>query len=330
MVDLHRHDEFSTFDGYGKAQELAEIAKSLGHSSFSVSNHGNTNGLVQHYNACKKVGINCIMGVEAYFQPVFNKEQPRYHLCLFVKNLQGYRNLNKLMYAAERQRYYSPIVTFADLEKYSDGIICTTACIQGFVPKAFKEGREDIARKAAVKFKSIFGDDLYFEIQPYAIDDEGSDAQHRVNENMMWLADDLGIKCILTSDSHYGRKDEFDTYLKMHEIGEHTYDIEATYKERYMPTKAELGKRFVEMHEKSGDRHRAKVMLANLEEIEAKVEQNILDQLELDLPKLAGGVDGFEALKRHVQDGLREHGKLHDRKYVDRCKEELRVIKMHG
>ena len=56
-MDLHRHDEYSTFDGFGKASELAKCAKELGHTALGISNHGNTNGLVQHYLGCKEAGI---------------------------------------------------------------------------------------------------------------------------------------------------------------------------------------------------------------------------------------------------------------------------------
>lgn len=331
MVDIHRHGEFSSFDGFGKAKELARHAKELGYTSHSISDHGVTNGWVQHYNACKEVGINCIMGVEAYFQPVWNKEQPRYHLCLFVKNLTGYRNLCKLMSLAEKQRYYKPIVTFADLEKYSEGVICTTACIQGYIPRAVEAGKQELAHKVVEKFKNIYGEDFYIEIQPYRIDHKHT--QENVNERLMWLADDHGVKCILTSDSHFGSKEDFPTYLKMHEVKSSDdaggYDITETYGERYMPTMAELGERFVAMHEVSGDKRRAKVMLANLVEIENKVEQGILDQLQLQLPTVPG--DSMNVLMRLVKDGLREHGKTGaDTAYIQRCQEELRVIKMHG
>lgn len=62
-MDLHRHDECSSFDGFGKAKDLAQLAKRLGHSSLGISNHGNTNSLVQHYLGCKEAGIKPILGV---------------------------------------------------------------------------------------------------------------------------------------------------------------------------------------------------------------------------------------------------------------------------
>ena len=104
-VDLHRHDMFSRFDGFGKPLELAKLAKELGHTALSTSNHGNTNGLVQTYKACKEVGIKPILGVEGYFLPVYKPQDRGYHLCLFAKNLEGYKNLNKIQTEGEKQKY---------------------------------------------------------------------------------------------------------------------------------------------------------------------------------------------------------------------------------
>lgn len=74
MFDLHRHDEYSTFDGFGKAKDLAEIAKEYGYESLSTTNHGNTNGLIQTYIACKEIDLKAILGVEGYFcQSIKNK-----------------------------------------------------------------------------------------------------------------------------------------------------------------------------------------------------------------------------------------------------------------
>ena len=108
MIDLHRHDEYSTFDGFGKPEELAELAKELGHTSLGISNHGNTNGLVKHYYACKENGIKPVMGCEGYFLPVYKPQTRGYHLCLFAKNQEGYTNLNTIQFEGEKIKYYNP------------------------------------------------------------------------------------------------------------------------------------------------------------------------------------------------------------------------------
>ena len=94
FFDLHRHDEFSFFDGFGKPKELAKRAKELGYKALGISNHGNITGLVKHWQACVENEIKPVLGIEVYFQPKFNKKNPErksYHLCLYVKNLQGYK-----------------------------------------------------------------------------------------------------------------------------------------------------------------------------------------------------------------------------------------------
>lgn len=332
MIDLHRHDEFSTFDGFGKAKDLAMIAKELGHTSLGTSNHGNTNGLVQTYMACKEAGIKAVLGVEGYFLPKYKQQTRGYHLCLFAKNLEGYKNINTLQYEGEKQKYYNPIITFDLLEQHHEGVICTSACIAGYLSQCVIKGKKEAAEKYIGKMVDIFGDDFYIEIQPYKVSDEG--LQESVNEELMRLARKFDVKCILTSDSHRGRKDELSTYIKMHQIAGHNIDhIEATYGERYMPTEDEIVNRFVDMHEgffssKKEAKKAAKMMIKNLEEIEAKVEDNMLDGLQLEFPKLEK-CDSKQLLINNVKKGLKSRG-VYNKKYIKRCKEELEVIIHHG
>lgn len=329
--DLHRHDEFSRFDGFGKPSELAKLAKKLGYTSLGTSNHGNTNGLVQTYKACKKEGINPILGVEGYFLPTYKPQERGYHLCLFAKDLKGYRNLNLLQYEGELQKYYNPIWTFKMLEDYHEGLICTTACIASYSSQCILKGKEDQAIKYLKKLKSIFGDDLYAEVQPYKVSDVG--AQEKINTSIIKLASELGIKCILTSDSHRGEKNEFDTYLKMHIMDNHDPDwIEGTYKERYMPAVTEMEKRFCTMHRKdygSKTDNMALEMYRNMEELESKVDPDILGKLELQLPKIGSSDDSWREIVKQVKQGLKKRGK-YTKEYIDRCKQELDVIKKNG
>ena len=332
-MDLHRHDEYSTFDGFGKAKELALLAKELGHTALGLSNHGNTNGLVQHYIACRDVGIKPVMGVEGYFIPRYIPQHRGFHLNLFAKNHKGYRNINEIQYYGEKQKYYNPIWTFEMLEEFNEGIICTSACIASYSAQCIKEGKLEKCEKYLKKMLDIFGEDFYIEIQPYKISEEG--LQERVNVGLIKMAKKLGIKCILTSDSHRGRKEDIDTYLKMHEIAGHDLDhIYETYKERYMPSDEELWKRFVKMHRYdfgvNEARKMASEMIANLEEIENKVEDDIFANLEQTLPKFAKkGESSYKTLVDAVKASMKEKGK-NTPEYIKRVKEELHVIKTLG
>lgn len=331
MFDLHRHDEYSTFDGFGKAKELAELAKSYGYNSLSTTNHGNTNGLIQTYLACKELDMKAILGVEGYFLPTYKEQTRGYHLILIAKNLVGYGNLNRIQFEGEKQKYYNPIWTFDLLEKYHEGLICSSACVAGYLAQCILKEEYEKAEKFLKKMKSIFNDDFYVEIQPYKVSEKGM--QEKVNKEAWKLANKLGIKCILTSDSHRGRKDELDTYIKMHEVAGHDIShIEETYSERYMPLPNEMQKRFFKMHKddfKSEEECKKfiKSMVKALDEIEDKCERDYLDNLELKLPKL--GKDSNAKIKNDIKEGLKKRGKW-NKEYIKRVKEELEVIEYHG
>lgn len=332
FFDLHRHCEYSLFDGFGKPRELVRVAKDLGYKALGISDHGTISGLIQHYQACNDIGIKPVMGCEVYFQPKYDKDNPQrksYHLCLFVKNLQGYKNLCHIMTKANiEQFYYKPIVDLKLLEQYSDGLICTTACIASYTSQAILNGHRDMADKLLDKFKAIFKNDLYVEIQPYKIDDSGT--QQRTDYELMQIAKRKKIKCVLTSDSHFGSKEDFDTYCKMHEIGKTTLDVRKTYSERYMPSEYEIAERFAKIYKKKfkNPMQIAERFIDNMKEIYDKVEDNILDGLQLELPDLHLE-DSKKELQKLVKQGLKDKGKL-NKKYINRCKYELDVINYHG
>lgn len=331
-MDLHRHTQYSLYDGSGTPEQLAKIAKEKGYKFLGISDHGTTSGLVQHYYGCKKHDIKPIMGVECYHTPVWdeeNKTRP-YHLCLFAKNLKGYQNINKIMTEAEEQFYYTAQVSFDILEKYHEGVIATSACLSSYPSKAILANKPQKAVDWLRKMKSIFGSDLYVELQPYKIDNDRT--QEQVNKTLLYMADNVGVKCILTSDSHRGREHDLDSYLKMWEMDSKDSEYaRKTCAERYMPDKGEMFERFIDMHNSDikNVKQRAKEFFHNINDLSEKVEDDILDQIILKMPKFPSKHDTFKLLQKRVQDGLKRRGK-YNKKYIDRAKEELKVIHAQG
>lgn len=337
MFDAHRHDEFSFFDGSGKAIELAQLAKEKGYTALGLTNHGNTSGLIQHYDACKAVGIKPVLGVEAYFLPVYKENKRGFHLCLYAKNLEGYKNINAIQSEGEKQKYYNSIITFEILEKYSEGVICSTACVAGFLAQCIINNKHLQAKKFLKRMLKIFGDDLYIEIQPYKVSEKG--LQERVNVEAIKLAEEFGIKCIFTSDSHRGRKEDLESYIAMHMLKnknpEYVNHIRNTYSARYMPNKDEMQKRFLKMHENDLGIAKCKRIIAeverNMDEFEEKVEGDIIDQLSsvYSLPKFDEEQNSYVLLKSKVKEGLKEKG-IYKKNYIKRALEELKVIKSNN
>lgn len=327
MFDLHRHTEFSLFDGHGKASALAKDAKENGLTALGISDHGTVSGIIQHYFACKEEGIKPILGCECYYQKEYDQDAKTYHLCLFAKNVEGYRNLNKIITIANKEQfYYHARVTWDLLVKYHAGLICSTACIASIFGQRIAVGNIEAAKQELRRFRDLFKDDFYIEIQPYRIDNDST--QQDTNDILLDLAGKLNIQCILTSDSHYGKKEEIDTIIKMHEIAKHTgIDVKQTYGERYMPSYRALEKRFmrscgysIEVKERW-----LKLFSKAAKKLEAKVEDNILENLGDTTPRY-GADDAYSTLCKMVKKGMKKRG-CTSSEYVERVKKELSVIK---
>jgi len=334
MFDLHRHDEFSFYDGSGKARDLAKLAKEKGYTALGLTNHGNTSGNILHYDACKEVGIKPVMGCEGYFLPTYKPQNRGYHLILLAKNIEGYKNLNIIQTLGDEQKYYNPIWTFDILEKYHEGLICCSACVASYSSQCIINGKIDLAKKYLRKMQDIFGDDFYIEIQPYKISEKGM--QEKVNVGLIKLAKELKIKMVLTSDSHRGRKEDIEVYLKMHALKnndpEYLEHVRMTYDERYMPDLNDMRNRFVKMHAEDFGKEECKKMAIkmyhNLEEIENKVSDTIIDDIASmpKLPKFKEGEDAHKLLVEQIKKGMKERGVYNKPEYKQRIKDEMEVV----
>lgn len=131
-------------------------------------------GVVDFYNAAKKAGIKPILGYEAYvaadLHEKTSKDREYAHLLLLAKTQQGYQNLMQLCSIGFlKGYYYKPRIDYDTLEKYSEGLICSSACIGGDLPQMLLQGRMEDARALAVRLKGMFGRDFYIEIQDHGL-----------------------------------------------------------------------------------------------------------------------------------------------------------------
>ena len=221
FTHLHLHTEYSLLDGANKIKALAKKIKEQGMTSVAMTDHGNMFGTIDFYNTMRKEGIKPIIGMEAY---VHNQEElgdksvrQRFHLCLYAKNEVGYRNL---MYLSSRAYidgfYYYPRINWDLLKENSEGVICSSACLQGEVNwhmnlsernvKFGAKGYEE-AKKVALKYKEVFGDDFYLELMRHGIGD-----QHRIDKQIIQLSRETGIKIIATNDTHYTEQQDADAH----------------------------------------------------------------------------------------------------------------------
>ena len=143
FTHLHVHSHYSLLDGLAQIDPLLDKVKALGMDSVAITDHGNMYGAVEFYKKAKARGIKPIIGCEVYVATesrLLKRPQiddTRYHLVLLVRNELGYRNLVKLVTKANLEGfYYKPRIDEELLEKYGDGLVGMTACVQGKISPA--------------------------------------------------------------------------------------------------------------------------------------------------------------------------------------------------
>lgn len=207
FVHLHNHTHYSLLDGANNIKKLVAKAAKLKMPALAITDHGNMFGVLEFYQAAREAGIKPIIGMEAYIAPGSRKDKKgsgrggtksSYHLLLLAKNFTGYRNLMKLSSKAYLEGfYYKPRIDKELLREYHEGLICTSACMNGEV--FIKLGNNDLAgaRHVVEEYLEIFGDDYYLEIQNHQIPEEVG------YEKVYQLAKDMSVPVIATNDVHY-------------------------------------------------------------------------------------------------------------------------------
>ena len=207
FVHLHNHTDYSLLDGAMKIDDMVAKAKSLGMSSIAITDHGNMFGALNFYEKCRENGIKPIVGCEFYMAEGSRKIKTGtefgnkyYHLILLAKDNTGYRNLMKLNSTAYIDGYYyKPRIDFEVLEQHHEGLVCSSACIAGVVPKLIINGKLDEAASMAMRFSDIFGRGNYFlELQDHGIPEEKVS-----NRGLIEISKRTGIPLIATNDIHY-------------------------------------------------------------------------------------------------------------------------------
>ncbi len=215
FVHLHNHTEYSLLDGATHIKDMVRRAAELGMPAVAITDHGVMSGVPELSDACdaveKETGVRVkpIFGCEIYFTPdeeLKREGKPKlYHMVLLAKTNEGYHNLVRLVSESHVDNfYYKPRTTFSMLQKYGKGIIGTSACIAGMVPRMLDARRFDDAVEWARKFASCFEPgDFYIELQDQGVVTDSGMTQNQLNHELVRVAAELGCKTIATNDFHY-------------------------------------------------------------------------------------------------------------------------------
>ena len=349
---LHVHTHYSLFDGIATPQEYVERATDLGMPAVAITDHGSLSGHREMYRTAKEAGIKPILGVEGYMaQDRFDHRDASErehvldmvynHIVILAKNQKGLENLNKLNEIAWTEGFFKkPRIDFEVLEKYSEGLIVTSACPSGIIAKSIETGELAVAKEKIEWFHRVFGDDYYIEVMPHNAPE--------INRTLLELADAYNIKPVVTPDCHHSHSEQkeiqelkliLNTYSNKVEKGA-TYEKSLEYDnlmdrlDYLYGADRQMSFNKFEIHLLSYEEMKAAMeaqgidredIYANSLEIAEKVEDyNIQDHLDL-LP--AQYLKPDEELRSMALEGLAARGFEGNEEYLARLDEELEVIK---
>src|SRR3990170_1792834 len=210
FVHLHNHSEFSLLDGIATVGKIAKRVSELGMTAYALTDHGVMYGVIPFYRAMHEANLKPIIGCEVYMaRRRMNDrdaqiDRESFHLTLLARNLDGYRNLMKLVSIAHCEgMFYKPRTDFETLSAHSDGLICLSGCLNGPVARTFLNEGEAAADALIEKYARLFDGDYYIEIQRHGIADED-----RARAYMIDAAKRKGVKPVATNDCHYIYKED--------------------------------------------------------------------------------------------------------------------------
>jgi DNA polymerase-3 subunit alpha len=349
-VGLHVHTHYSLFDGIATPEEYIDRAVELGMTAIAITDHGTLSGHRELHRIAKAKGIKPILGVEGYMcQDRFDIRDKSErdgdldliynHIVLLAKNKIGLENLNKINEIAWTEGYFKkPRFDFDILEKYSEGIIVTSACPSSVLVKALENNEFAIAKKHIEWFKRVFNDDYYIEVMPHN--------EAEINKQLIQLADEFGVQVVVTPDCHHSSADQkeiqefkllLNTHVKIDK--EHTFDKSKKYTNMMERLDYLYG------HDRQITFNEFDIHLLSYEEMKSAMEAQGIDRPDIYANTLAiaekvgdygiqEGLDLLPVQYKHPDKELRELALeglelrgVNTQEYLDRLDDELKVIK---
>ena len=169
FVHLHVYSSYSILDGFGKPADLVARVKQLGMPAIALTDHGTMFGTLDFYQAATAAGIKPIIGLETYLAPRSmtdrdgSRDAKPFHLVLLAENMQGYHNLLQIATASQLEGfYYHPRIDKAYLSSHSEGLIASSACLSGEIPRAILARDTERAEQALSWYLDVFGREHFY------------------------------------------------------------------------------------------------------------------------------------------------------------------------
>lgn len=324
-------------DGACRIADLLAKAKEYGQSAIAVTDHGNMYAAIEFYLAAKELGIKPIIGCELYVAPRtrFDKETKEdrspFHLTALAKNEAGYKKLIKMVSLASIEGFYSrPRIDKELLKQYAGDLVLMSGCAGGEIARLIRAGHYDEAKKAALWYKELAGEDFYLEIMELGLPELAA-----LNPELIRLSKETGIKLVATNDVHCVNKE--DVYYQDILLCIQTNAFHADANRFKMETREFYYKspdEMIELFKETPEAIRSTVEIAEKCNLEIEIGKLHLPDFSVpegDTPDTFMEKLVWEGVKKRYHETLSPEGKvLLPPEIIDRVKYELYVIEKMG
>jgi DNA polymerase-3 subunit alpha len=220
---VHTHSRYSTNDALPQVKDMVARAVELNQPALGLTDHGNMAGSVELYQSCMKAGIKPFPGSEMYFVPDLaqyrldyankHKKAERYHMGVVAYSEEGYRNLVNLSTLSHQNFFHKPTIEYSLLAQLAEdgrtaGLAVTTGCYFGYAIQSLIHRGPEATTSYLATLNSWFPDSVYVEIQNHNIEHDTDLTDDLVADEMVKIADEMGLPVVITQDAHYLREED--------------------------------------------------------------------------------------------------------------------------
>lgn len=237
FIHLHTHSALSLAEGAIKPGDIGGMCRDFGMPAVAITDTGNLFAALQLASLAKE-GIQHIVGIQIWVEKPeqVNDKNRRCEtpdqLVLLAQNEIGYKNLMKLTshsYVNGLDYTDKPAVTWEDLKKHSEGLICLTGSTKGSFGRMLVNGQIDAAENILNNLKLMYPDKVYIELQRHGLDDELA-----IEDLQLDLAYKHNVPIVATNDCYYSHPDMYEAHDTFLCIAEGTY-VQDTDRRRVTP-----------------------------------------------------------------------------------------------
>lgn len=211
LVPLGLHTFHSILEGAGSVDEYIKMAQSLGHTAMAITDNTTLSGTFEFYNKCKSKGIKPVFGIEILLNDnigIFEDkklEGDNFKIKIFIKDEEGYSNLNHLLYLANTEGYYNKEgrITTDWLLKYKGGLLVSTSGLDSKLASMVLRGKENDAESYVNMLRAEFEDDLIIELKFSKFAN-----QKQYNNFLLKMMRKYNIMPVISNDTYYPSRED--------------------------------------------------------------------------------------------------------------------------